>query len=72
MQQAKSLEVNLEGLGSQLRRHGIQAIQEEPVSVEQLQEQDGVVGLGEFREAFGENGEGGVEEWEETLGEWSN
>jgi len=40
--------------------------------LEQFEEQNGVVGLGNLGEAFGEDGERGVEEGEEALGEGAN
>jgi len=70
--QAKSLEFNGERLGNQLRSNGVQAIEAEPVDAEQFEEQDGVVGLGNLGEAFGEHGERGVDEGEEAFHEGAN
>lgn len=53
--EAKPLKVDLEGLGSQLRRDDVQAIQAETVNKEELVD-DVAVGGGNAREAFGENG----------------
>ena len=59
-------------LAGQLRRHALQAVQAEPVGVEELTKRRRFKIGGGNRKDFGENGEDAIEKWEELLSKRAN